>query len=314
MTAQIHIDGSEYRADLSAGHSIAIPMLFDGAQPNSYGVPRATAAAVEAGSFIGDTRRGGSCNFERVTLIPHCNGTHTECVGHIALDRISVLDLLAPALSPALLISVHPEQAAATAERYDPPATEEDALLTADGIRAALEAVGVPLRSRDGDRESMELPLPSMVGDRAVAEHREVVDDRPAHPFLEALVIRTLPNDAGKCARFYMETPAPFFSLEAMELLRVLGVRHLLVDIPSLDKAFDDGRMSAHRLFWDVAPGSLEVDPRTTAPRSVTEMIFVPDDIPDGRYLLDIQIAPFVSDAAPSRPVLFPLFPKHAST
>jgi hypothetical protein len=34
-------------------------------------------------------------------------------------------------------------------------------------------------------------------------------------------------------------------------------------------------------------------------------MIYVPDEISDGEYLLNLQIAPFVSDASPSRPVLF---------
>jgi len=34
-------------------------------------------------------------------------------------------------------------------------------------------------------------------------------------------------------------------------------------------------------------------------------MIFVDDNIPDGKYLLMIQIPAFVSDAAPSRPIIF---------
>ena len=33
------------------------------------------------------------------------------------------------------------------------------------------------------------------------------------------------------------------------------------------------------------------------------------DSIPDGQYLLNLQVAPFVADAAPSRPVLLPLLP-----
>ena len=39
----------------------------------------------------------------------------------------------------------------------------------------------------------------------------------------------------------------------------------------------------------------------------MTELIYVPEEIPDGRYLLNLQIADFTSDAAPSRPVLFRL-------
>ena len=34
-------------------------------------------------------------------------------------------------------------------------------------------------------------------------------------------------------------------------------------------------------------------------------MIFVENQISDGKYLLTIQIPAFVSDAAPSRPIIF---------
>jgi hypothetical protein len=37
----------------------------------------------------------------------------------------------------------------------------------------------------------------------------------------------------------------------------------------------------------------------------VTEMIFVPGEVPDGRYCLTIQTPHIVSDAVPSRPILF---------
>src|SRR5215510_6418926 len=77
---------------------------------NAFGVEPATSTACEYGSLVGDTRRGGSCNFERVSFIPHCNGTHTECVGHITNERISVRDCLQDVLMPALLVSVEPEK------------------------------------------------------------------------------------------------------------------------------------------------------------------------------------------------------------
>ncbi|HSD73628.1 MAG TPA: hypothetical protein VLB75_02595 [Steroidobacteraceae bacterium] len=34
---------------------------------------------------------------------------------------------------------------------------------------------------------------------------------------------------------------------------------------------------------------------------------FVPDETADGFYLLDLQLAPFVADATPSRPLLYPV-------
>src|SRR5437868_14890869 len=84
---------------------ISIPLDFGGPQPNAYCVETASSRACEYGSLVGDTRRGGSVNFEQITLIPHCNGTHTECVGHITNERISVTECLREFFMPALLVS-----------------------------------------------------------------------------------------------------------------------------------------------------------------------------------------------------------------
>jgi hypothetical protein len=88
-------------------------------------------------------------------------------------------------------------------------------------------------------------------------------------------------------------------------VIRAKGVNHLLVDLPSLDPLRDDGRLAAHRVFWGMPPGSKELPEGEARRRTVTEMIYVPDDVPDGRYLLTIQVPRLVSDAAPSRPILF---------
>ena len=81
---------------------ISIPLRFDGPQPNAFGVEPATARS------LGDTRHGYSVNFDAITFVPHCNGTHTECVGHITDERISVRDCLTDVLIPAVLVSVEP--------------------------------------------------------------------------------------------------------------------------------------------------------------------------------------------------------------
>jgi hypothetical protein len=41
--------------------------------------------------------------------------------------------------------------------------------------------------------------------------------------------------------------------------------------------------------------------------KTITEMIFVPDEVHDGIYLANIQIPQFMADAAPSRILLFEL-------
>ena len=80
MKAIIDIGLNQYSVDFSKKHDISIPLIFNGSQPNTYEVDIASSKAYEDGQFIGDTRRGGPCNFETYTLTPHCNGTHTECV------------------------------------------------------------------------------------------------------------------------------------------------------------------------------------------------------------------------------------------
>ena len=122
--------------------------------------------------------------------------------------------------------------------------------------------------------------------------------------FLEALVVRTLPNDATKRTRRWEDSTTPYFAPEAMAVIRSRGVNHLLVDLPSLDPLYDGGRLAAHRVFWDVPPGSQALPNAAACRRTVTEMIFVPADVPDGRYLLTIQVPNIVSDAVPSRPIL----------
>lgn len=119
-----------------------------------------------------------------------------------------------------------------------------------------------------------------------------------------ALIVRTLPNDLGKRSARWGERPAPFFTNEAMALIVARDVQHLLFDGPSLDRLHDEGKLTAHRIFWGLPAGSRDSAAATRPSATVTEMIFVPDAARDGRYTLSLQIAPFVTDAAPSRPLI----------
>ena len=93
-----------------------------------------------------------------------------------------------------------------------------------------------------------------------------------------------------------------FFSIDAMEYIVSLRVEHLLVDTPSVDRLLDDGHLSAHNIFWETK--GKEFNPNTKY-KTITEMIFASESIKDGNYLLNLQIPAFVSDAAPSRPILY---------
>lgn len=114
----------------------------------------------------------------------------------------------------------------------------------------------------------------------------------------EALIIRTLPNTTSKRSRKYSNTNWPYLEESAANFIREIGVEHLLIDLPSVDKEKDDGKLKAHKAFWNFPE-----DPRLNA--TITEFIYVSNRISDGTYLLNLQTAPFVNDATPSRPVLY---------
>ncbi len=114
----------------------------------------------------------------------------------------------------------------------------------------------------------------------------------------DALIIRTLPNKKEKLNKQYSNTNWPYLTEDAAVYIKELGVMHLLIDLPSIDKEKDDGKLAAHKAFWNYPKA-----PRFQA--TVTEMIYVENTIEDGLYLLNLQIASFENDASPSKPVLY---------
>ena len=114
----------------------------------------------------------------------------------------------------------------------------------------------------------------------------------------QAVVIRTVPNSDSKRSKKYSNSNWPYLEKAAALYLHDLGVIHLLIDLPSVDKEKDDGKLEAHRAFWNYPKA-----PRLDA--TITEFIFVPNKVQDGSYLLNLQVAPFHNDASPSRPVLY---------
>ncbi|WP_370226479.1 cyclase family protein [Mesoflavibacter sp.] len=114
----------------------------------------------------------------------------------------------------------------------------------------------------------------------------------------EALVIRTMPNTKDKLSRQYSNTNWPYLTEDAAEFIKKIGVQHLLVDLPSVDKEKDDGKLLAHKAFWDVN-GKIRKN------ATITEFIYVKNKIQDGKYILNLQIAPFENDATPSKPILY---------
>jgi len=114
----------------------------------------------------------------------------------------------------------------------------------------------------------------------------------------DAIVIRTIPNTKEKLSMQYSHTNPPYINEEAATYLKEKDIKHLLIDVPSVDKEKDDGELLAHNAFWNTA-GKLRMD------ATITELIFVPNSVDDGTYFLNLQIAPFENDATPSKPILY---------
>jgi hypothetical protein len=96
----------------------------------------------------------------------------------------------------------------------------------------------------------------------------------------------------------YSDTNPPYLTEDAMRHIASLGIQHLLIDLPSVDKEKDGGKVACHHIFWNYP-----TNPQTS--RTITELIYVPNTVLDGAYLLNLQIASLENDASPSKPVLF---------
>lgn len=254
MIATLLWADSAYRVDFARPLDISIPLSPDG--PRAWYVDKLTIEPVRTDQFTGSVSEGGSVNFRNISFNPHGHGTHTESLGHIDREVVSVNKTLTRYHFKARLITVKPELFTGGERPFQKPG---DLYISQDQIHEALAG-----------------------------------DD------CEALVVRTLPNSGEKRSRNYANTNPAYFAPDALAYMRRQGITHLLTDLPSVDREQDGGALRAHRAFWY---GENPHNRHCT----ITEFIFVPDTIPDGRYLLELQTAPFENDATPSRPVLYKL-------
>jgi kynurenine formamidase len=136
----------------------------------------------------------------------------------------------------------------------------------------------------------------TQAGDVLITKSQVMValgDHRP-----KALVVRTWPNSLSKLKTNYSGTNFCYFEPEALAWLAEINIEHLLVDLPSVDREEDGGLLLAHRAFW-------QFPQRTRTQATITELVFVPDAVVDGSYVLNLSVMPLRNDAAPSQPVLF---------
>jgi len=118
------------------------------------------------------------------------------------------------------------------------------------------------------------------------------------HKGATAVAIRTLPNGDQKKKAQYSNSNPPYLSVDAARLLVDRGILHLLIDLPSIDREQDEGKLAAHHVFWNYPEA-----PRHGA--TISELVFIDNEIKDGDYLLNLMVTALENDASPSKPILY---------
>lgn len=234
--------------DTQSPIDISHPISNTSQNNNAWYCPSPEIEPVRTKEFLGSVKEGGNVNFRNVFFNPHGNGTHTECVGHIAENVYSINERLNNYFFTAELITVTPQKLN--------PIRPEDFVIT-----------------------------------------QEMLEGKLGVNTAEAIVIRTLPN-VNKVGIDYSNTNPPYLTKEAIEWIVEKNFQHLLIDLPSVDPEFDDGALQAHHIFWDYPNNEMST-------KTITELIYVKDEVKDGSYILNLMVAPFENDASPSKPILY---------
>jgi len=237
-------------------------------QISAFGLGGARASAVRYGdgeNDVLDLLAGSTVNCEKVELCCHGNGTHTEGIGHIVKERISVLSCKVPFMCLALVVSV----------------------------------TGVQADGEDSDE---------IISEQALEQACAIFTEEQVNA-ADALVVRTLGKyepDSNR-GRNYSGTNPPYFSQNCMHyMVQNLGVKHLMVDLPSVDKEQSGSTVPNHAIFFGIEPGCTSAEHSKRKDCTITELANLHAGLQDGLHLLSLQVAPIEMDAAPSRPILYP--------
>ena len=108
MIVSIPIHKSLYQADLSKPIIASFPMQSGDNNPSAFHLPMPNFSPFTVGDFIGSTVLGGPVNCSILTIAPHGNGTHTECVGHISKQPYYIAHTLQSFHFLGLLLTLSP--------------------------------------------------------------------------------------------------------------------------------------------------------------------------------------------------------------
>jgi arylformamidase len=248
--------------NFAAATSLARELDFNGTQPQHFGAPPARSTPFRIDGFEGDVTHGASCNCSSITLIPHCNGTHTEGVGHLTTGFRPLHEFVPMEPIPALLLTVDAVNAADTTEDTLPAPQEGDRLVTCEALLKHWPAA--------------------------------------LHPAPRALLLRTAGRAGGSTPANAAQTAnPPYLTRQATGELVRRGIEHLVVDLPSVDRTSDEGKLTAHRIFFGLPAGASDARLATRGQCTITELALFPSRVPDGPCALQLQIPAFTGMQCP---------------
>jgi arylformamidase len=233
-----------YEVDLSKGIDISSRYGLKAKEPKAWNTVDVEIEAFEGEGWTGSVKAGAPVNFFNVAFNPHGNGTHTESIGHIREDQLSINEALQSFHFMVRLVKMQSEKIG------------DDQVVTKDAFLK-----------------------------------KQISLDTPA---LAICVDRFSPNHD------FSNSNPPYFEAELLAYLAEHNVAHFITNLPSVDREEDAGALAGHKAFWN-----FHGEQREKA--TITELVQLPDTVEEGLYFLNMQVAPFHSDAAASRLVLYTL-------
>jgi hypothetical protein len=106
MQLNIEWNGKSYRVQTENPIDLSIPLRNGNSNPNAFQIPHPVFEPIKVGDFVGSVAAGSSANCENLFINAHGNGTHTECIGHITKERITINQSLKEFFFVAQLLSL----------------------------------------------------------------------------------------------------------------------------------------------------------------------------------------------------------------
>ena len=257
--SNIKINKQDYRIDFKNPIDLSIPINNIKSSPLFYDNKPIKINYYTNNQETWSVKDGAPCNIPIINLNIHCGATHTECRSHITKEKMSVTDCIKNSLLLSHLISVTPSNKIEN-DSYHYPVNKDDLIITKDMLYEKIKDIKTPS--------------------------------------LKSIIVRTLPNSDKRLNQNYNINKNAFFSNEAIYYLKSIGIENLIVDLPSIDKYDDGGKLGNHRIFWGVDKGTLNQN-------TITELTYIKNQIEDGEYLLSLNMLNLNLDASPSRPIIY---------